>query len=554
MRYFLYICVSFFLCGIFLPYTYAGQELPDDFKPECFKYYDRVEDFLIQTGQSYKLDINKDNFLLVQWWKYLYYNPIVSQDVVVETQNEYADINDKNPKTFLEIDSSQEKEFTLDLDKKLLPHEFLFLYDIDVRYHTFEFWVSLNDRDYFLVTDKTIYDFPFQYFKIKFIPLNPNKDIRESIKIKELMFVSSRKDYSFIAEEDNVLEVYSQYSCTSKFIPKPVASQNIPIDVNTPIIYATLSPNPKFNTYVLQDRDNDWVEDSVDNCPYHYNPDQKDNNSDNVWNVCSDVDGDGIIGYKDICPETYNPSQYDVNTNGIGDACEFDKDQDGIFDSIDNCITISNPEQTDTDKDGIGDMCDNCKYFNIKQLDVDQNGVWDVCDQKAETLRENDQDNDGILDWSDNCKDTPNAYQEDKDKDNVGDACDNCVLVKNTDQVDKNENDVWDMCEDGDQDGFIGYQDNCIYVPNADQADSDNNGVGNLCEDGDGDAKIYAQDNCPYVYNPDQIDIDNDGIGDKCDESDDRFIESNKTFFIIFLVFIALIFGFWIFSMYKKLR
>jgi hypothetical protein len=110
------------------------------------------------------------------------------------------------------------------------------------------------------------------------------------------------------------------------------------------------------------------------------------------------------------------------------------------------------------------------------------------------------------------------------------------------------------MCEDSDNDGIQWYLDNCIDISNANQADDDNNWVWNVCEDSDYDKVIFSNDNCPYKYNPNQWDIDKDGIWDVCDESDERFMESNKTFFIILLLVIVWLFWFGIFSMMKKLK
>ena len=92
------------------------------------------------------------------------------------------------------------------------------------------------------------------------------------------------------------------------------------------------------------------------------------------------------------------------------------------------------------------------------------------------------------------------------------------------------------MCEDSDNDSFIGYRDNCMAVSNPDQKDSDNDGIGDICEDDDNDTLLFLEDNCPYTYNPDQKDIDKDGILNVCDSIDDRFLENNRAFFIFFLV------------------
>lgn len=97
-----------------------------------------------------------------------------------------------------------------------MPSEFQFLFDFDVKYHSFEFYVS-NDGDSFInVSRETVQDYGFSYFKVIFIPLNPKDVVRESIKLKELTFRSTRKEYSFVAENDALLELYSGYTCSEK--------------------------------------------------------------------------------------------------------------------------------------------------------------------------------------------------------------------------------------------------------------------------------------------------------------------------------------------------
>ncbi|MFH1374829.1 MAG: dockerin type I domain-containing protein [bacterium] len=54
------------------------------------------------------------------------------------------------------------------------------------------------------------------------------------------------------------------------------------------------------------------IEDSVDICPYDYNPDQIDSDLDSVGDSC------------DNCPFAFNPDQADSSGNGIGDICDVD--------------------------------------------------------------------------------------------------------------------------------------------------------------------------------------------------------------------------------------
>ena len=86
-----------------------------------------------------------------------------------------------------------------------------------------------------------------------------------------------------------------------------------------------------------------------------------------------DFDGDGIPNLEDNCPFVYNPDQKDINFNGIGDACE-DWDGDGILNAFDNCPHVYNPDQKDSDGDGIGDACDD----NDQRLLENPLFVWSV--------------------------------------------------------------------------------------------------------------------------------------------------------------------------------
>lgn len=173
---------------------------------------------------------------------------------------------------------------------------------------------------------------------------------------------------------------------------------------------------------------------------------------------------------------------------------------------------IINIINKDTDSDEIIDTNDNCKnHYNPDQLDSDADGIGDMC---------SDSDKDGIL-W----------------------YIDNCPLIHNPDQIDENKNGIGDICEiDTDTDGVYDIIDNCPFIYNPEQFDSDSDGIGDAC------------DNCREKFNPNQKDIDKDNIGDVCDDKDNRFIESNKTFFIGFLVFLIILFLWKIYSMVRQIE
>ena len=543
------------------------DKISENFKHECYEYYKKIDRSYFEKNKTYKLESNLKIEAITQMWfnlalketrnnyseKYLY--SIQNIELINNKGNDNnRSLQDDNSKTYVEYDTTINKSpIIIEFNKKIVKNSYKFDFNYQSNYYKVVYSFSNDWINYNLTTKQELKNHSFKYLKISFSK-KWKTEISEKIKIYELSFSNTSKNYLIKSFFNDYIEVYSWYKCKQNYRTPSNRKVQFETDLNTKLKKIKLEKNPKFNVYTKKDKDNDWVEDDIDNCPQKYNPNQLDSNWDQRWDICSDDDKDWIIWYYDNCINIYNPKQTDVNRNSVWDKCEFDKDLDWIFDSVDNCITLVNSEQKDSDKDNIWDKCDNCKYFNPAQTDKDNNWIGDVCDQKKKYLEENDDDKDLIINSQDNCKYISNPNQEDFDKDWIWDICDNCKEIQNKKQTNSDDNNLWDMCDDSDFDNIIGYLDNCINVKNPDQQDSDNNWVWDMCEDNDSDNIIFDTDNCPYNYNPKQIDIDKDWIWDKCDNKDDRYIESNKDFFIWLLVIIVLLFWFWIFSMIKKLK
>ena len=527
-----------------------------DFSANCFEYYSEIKSNSFKENETFSYTSIYDQPILVQW-NYL----LPSKKLLIESKkynytskqiNNFEYLNDDNQNTFIEVDTSSQKNIVLDFWEFISYKNIDLDFNYNSKYHDISYEISADWEKYIAIDDHDFSHYGFQFVRLTFF-----KDIKttveEKIIIKELSFINSQITYIVQNYTNEKIKVYAQNKCSEDF-SNITNTQTLSSNNNTKKITSYFEENPSLVENPENDSDNDWTLDQFDNCPIINNPNQQDSDSNWIWDLCSDDDKDGIYGDKDNCINIYNPDQKDINQNNIWDICEFDADKDGIYDANDNCRNIINPDQTDSDKDNIWNACDNCSLYNPNQRDKNNNNIWDICEETEKNLIENDDDIDKIINYKDNCRYISNSDQLDSDKDTIWDACDNCKNIQNKNQIDKNENWIWDMCEDSDNDGIQWYLDNCIHVSNADQKDDNNNWVWNLCEDSDYDKIRFADDNCPYKYNPDQSDIDKDNIWDVCDKSDERFMESNKTFFILLLLIIIWLFWFWIFSMMKKLK
>ena len=80
-----------------------------------------------------------------------------------------------------------------------------------------------------------------------------------------------------------------------------------------------------------------------------------------------------MIDDEDNCVDAPNPDQADQDSDGLGNVCDSDRDGDGDANSADNCVSTPNANQSDLDRDGIGDACDLQTYPPTKD-DCKNNG------------------------------------------------------------------------------------------------------------------------------------------------------------------------------------
>jgi len=181
---------------------------------------------------------------------------------------------------------------------------------------------------------------------------------------------------------------------------------------------------PKFRgilgvTYALEkrDRDDDGIDDAVDQCPT--DKEDRDGNEDSDGCPDPDNDLDTVPDVQDKCPDQAEDQDNFEDRDGCPDP---DNDKDGILDVSDQCPNEPEtkngykdddgcPDEADKDNDGVPDARDKCPD---EAEDTDGFQDTDGCPDL-------DNDNDGIPDAQDECIDEPETRNKFEDEDGCPD-------------------------------------------------------------------------------------------------------------------------------------
>ena len=181
---------------------------------------------------------------------------------------------------------------------------------------------------------------------------------------------------------------------------------------------------PKFRGFLgviyaveKRDRDDDGIEDALDQCP----TDKEDRDGYEDSDGCPDPDNDldTVLDAQDKCPDQAE----DQDNFEDRDGCpEPDNDKDGVPDVSDQCPNEAEtkngfkdedgcPDEADKDSDGVPDSRDKCP-----EAAEDTDGFQDT-----DGCPDLDNDNDGIPDAQDECIDEPENKNKFEDEDGCPD-------------------------------------------------------------------------------------------------------------------------------------
>jgi OOP family OmpA-OmpF porin len=186
------------------------------------------------------------------------------------------------------------------------------------------------------------------------------------------------------------------------------------VGFGVPVVRALLGAS---YTFEKRDRDNDGIDDALDQCPTE--PEDKDGYEDSDGCPEADNDLDTIPDKSDKCPNQAEDMDGFEDTDGCPDL---DNDKDGIPDTGDRCPnepetkngfddTDGCPDAADRDRDGVPDDKDACPD---DPEDTDGFEDTDGCPDP-------DNDKDGIPDDQDECVDEPETFNKFEDEDGCPD-------------------------------------------------------------------------------------------------------------------------------------
>lgn len=132
----------------------------------------------------------------------------------------------------------------------------------------------------------------------------------------------------FLAQPGKTYELYANPERTPIINTQEPASA----DFTTAVVGTLVGLQPNNGSsaatnqlYQPADSDTDGIPDSQDNCPNIANPDQKDENRNEVGDICDDFDFDGVINSRDNCSDVPNRNQLDTDSDGLGDECDLEE-------------------------------------------------------------------------------------------------------------------------------------------------------------------------------------------------------------------------------------